>query len=852
MKRIFSIFVATLLLSTTLLAATSFTVNGTKYTSLPKAMEACSKEHPVVFGGDYRCMSGALWIDNGKDYYFDLNGKTITIGAYSSSKKYCQGVCIKHGGLHLSGNGTIVVLNDGSFTLLGNATTPDYTRLTIGEGITMTNRKGTSNYSVDYLLSLREAPFCGVTVDFNGKMEGYVCPSNNKAANGFYVNGIQTSTTNAPVFNIGEKAEITIEKGMGIYAAGYAKWNFAGKMVADTCGVEIRAGEFTMTGGSIEATMNKPADDQFNGNGSTSQACAIAVCQHSTKLPISVVINGGSLKAYTPIYQANPQNNPQEAIDKVSVTVNNAQVFSTSKNIVWSANKKVVLNGGVYNLSPAAYVAEGKAVVANTDAATKAEYPYTIGEKAADVATAKAGNWNETATWAGGVVPTAATPVVVKHAVVIPADVKAEVAGIDVQNNAVLSVEGTLVVGNEGIKGIANANQLLIKDGGAMVISPAATSKQILGTVYKTLNTYKKTTAIEEGESPYVRQHIGIPTMALPVKNQSVYVSVWNTANGWENATEFATPFKGYDITTETKPAEPVSFAGTLVGAQDATLSMLRNGFHFFGNSWSAPMDSRELMNQLDALKQEGKVEPSVKLHNSDDTYTDITRAALTFDASLATIAPMTGFFLFANEATAVTLNYEKAVWNATVAAKTSAPQRVSDDIENMNTVRITLRSASGKKDNVLIYDGENFHSTKKMNDVPNVNIFVIDNDKEYSTYGSENLEGTVIAIQTNSETNYSLSFDWLRGETLYIKDLQTNTVTAMKADNVYTFTATAQETSRRFMVTYGTPSAIDNVVVNTAVKGVYSITGQYLGDHSVLETLPQGIYIVDGQKFSK
>lgn len=114
MKRIFSIFVATLLLSTTLLAQNvakvdlayvdelqsqpvtkatpAFTVNGIGYSSLAEAMEKCSEQYPVVFCKDYttagtmNTWKGVL-ITDGKDYYFDLNGKTLTTNKSANTKK---------------------------------------------------------------------------------------------------------------------------------------------------------------------------------------------------------------------------------------------------------------------------------------------------------------------------------------------------------------------------------------------------------------------------------------------------------------------------------------------------------------------------------------------------------------------------------------------------------------------------------------------------------------------------------------------------------------------------------------------------------------------------------------------
>lgn len=211
----------------------------------------------------------------------------------------------------------------------------------------------------------------------------------------------------------------------------------------------------------------------------------------------------------------------------------------------------------------------------------------------------------------------------------------------------------------------------------------------------------------------------------------------------------------------------------------------------------------------------------------------------------------MQAFFLFANEPATITLSYEQAVWNTLLAAKSAAPKRIMDEEDNV-AIRVHMTAKDGRNDKVTLKEGEAYHSTKMMNETPNVNIYVDAEAGNYSTFVTEDLEGTTLKIQTNDQTEYTLSFDRLKGETLAIKDLETGAVTAMTAENTYTFKATANSTSRRFVITRKeVPSNVEEITVSGA-KGVYTIMGQFLGENVDLNTLPQGIYVTDGQKYIK
>ncbi len=852
------------------------TVNGVEYETLYKAIKASSAAYPAILQKDYT-QKGKLALTSMGVSVLDLNGKVLTLD-YSELETGAAGfVNVYNTNLTIQGTGMIVGNGDILFSMQGGSkvASTNYSVLSIGKDVTIRQTAGWYIIAASYTTNTY-----GIVVNFDGKVEQTQCA--------FEVVGLLDNTSaTAPIFNIGSTAEFNCSESVA-YAAGYARWTYAGKATVGNYGFEMRAGELTMNGGSIICTATQPADDQFNGSGSTSQATAIAACQHSTKLPIKVLVKGGLLKAYTPIYQANPQNNEQEAIDKVSVVVNNAQVFSTSKNIVWSANKKVVLNGGVYNLSPSQYVADGKVVVANEDAATKDEYPYTIGDKPADITFTTAGDWSTAANWSNTTGSTSATPVMIAANVVIPDGVTAEAYGITVAEGKTITIKagGKLLVGKEGIAGLSGADQLKIEDGGILAISPAAESNnQPQASVEKYLNTYKKVVGsyVEGVEDEFVRCYMGSVTTGKPVVTKPVeywYGNYWDYSKGWQQTSLsgisiLCEPFRGFAVATETEsaPTTPVTMQGTLVGNSDAHLSMPGEGFHFFANSWMAPLDAYEVLNQLDKLRNEGKVESSIKILlpldvtiGGDDwsagTFVDINRSFLRlgdYSQYWGTIASMAGFFLRANEPVNIDLTYENAVWNALQASSTpSKSVRRSSESAGITGVQIRLTASDGSKDRLYVFNGDPIEScTKMMNDVPNVNIYVANAGGKYSTYATEDLSGTEIGIQSNSSTEYVLSFGYTEGELLYLQDLQTGIVTEMSEGNSYTFTADANTTTNRFRivsrseVTTGVDGTTAETTAATA-KGIYSVTGQYLGDADQQSALPAGVYIINGKKVVK
>ena len=843
----------------------------TPFTKISYAFRDVKDGEAIVLMKDVSLSRSYYTINGGKHIVLNLNGHTLS-GVYSKAALHIQNasLAVKNGSIKTS---KVDAVAEGAsycfFYLYGdtlNANAKDFSVLTLAEDVTvetpgtaigvMYRQKDTKVYPQSY----------GVRVDIDATIKGEAAIS---------VSGVLSNTKgNVPEITIGEKAHFDVTDG-GIYAAGYAKWTYAGTINTDNFGVEVRAGEFTMNGGSIISTATKPADDQFNGSGSTSQATAIAACQHSTKLPIKVLVEGGLLKAYTPIYQANPQNNESEYINSVSVVVDSARVFSTSKNIVWSANKRITLNGGVYNLSPSQYVAEGKVVVENKDAT----YPYTIDDKPAEITFNKEnGNWNNVANWSNTTGATPATPVVIAANVVIPDGVTAEAYGIKVETGKTITIKngGKLLVGKEGIAGLSRVDQLKIEDGGILAISPAAeANNHPMGTMEKTMGIRSVEGEYNDGfrAYKYIWENIAIPT--VDAIKDSLTVNYWNIKDGYKKIDSgvMSKPFQGYHVTI--KPAHPqqnFQFSGRLCGNQDATLTMPQQGFHFFGNSWSAPMDVNEILNQIEHYKA-NVVNSGIKVYVSDHitigdddywdgTYLDVNRETLkdaAFAEKFSTIPPMQGFFMFSNGAAEISLNYEKAVWNIALASS-SQSKKSAKYIAPDDTVRVSIKlsSSNGRMDRLYLSEGKLLQSTKMMNARPNVNIYAIGADGNYSMYGvEESLSGLEIGIVTNVAEDYTLSFDHVTGEVLYIKDMQTGILTEMSDGNSYTFTADANTASERFRIVSRSEvtTGVDDTTAETTAataKGIYSVTGQYLGDADQQNTLPAGVYIINGKKVVK
>ena len=293
-----------------------------KYEILQKAIDA-SKD------GDTIKVLSSLSLDKGlrleKDITIDLGGNTIEskgmlFDIYSK-------VTLKNGtykGINFTSAGATIWLNKKASLLVEKDATIDVAS------------NGTSSFDIGFWTDCD-----GASLDVKGTLKG---------ENGITVNGtIKADNT----INIdGGTIDVT---GHGLYLAGVATTNISNANInAGSTAIEIRAGKLNIKDGTYTSAGEFKTSP--NGNGTTVDGAALAVSQHTTKLPIDVTIDGGSFKGEYSLYEANVQENNEESLAKVNIKINDGN-FDGKFFIENNAKKSI--KGGNYSVDVSKYLISG-------------------------------------------------------------------------------------------------------------------------------------------------------------------------------------------------------------------------------------------------------------------------------------------------------------------------------------------------------------------------------------------------------------------------------------------------------------------------------------------------------------
>ena len=338
-------------------------VGDTYYKTLAEAVAAAKADEAttITLLKDVELPS-YIYIKDKKNITLDLNGKNIT--------RTGNGVFyVGNAKLRVTGTGTIFENQRDGFAPIIAKGSPndvaDYTTITIDENVTLkgdyagifvdTDTAGKNSYH-NY----------GLVINMKGSID-LTAIDGGVSAYGVYVQGLNKITSgNVMQINLDG---VTINTGdEAIYAAGYAKWNVKNcTFNAENAAIEVRAGGMTIDGG-VYTAMASEFKCEANGNGSTTQGAALAIMQHTTKLPISVYVKNGVFHSAAAVAEKNIQkNDPKPNVD--------LQIADGQFNGVVVADDVLnFISGGYYTSDPSAYKAEGKFVVASD----KAGYSYMI------------------------------------------------------------------------------------------------------------------------------------------------------------------------------------------------------------------------------------------------------------------------------------------------------------------------------------------------------------------------------------------------------------------------------------------------------------------------------------------
>lgn len=257
---------------------------------------------------------------------------------------------------------------------------------------------------------------CGIFVaGINSKLVvngGYI-----EGTNGFGVSGNGsveegTGTPKCGPTTITINGGKIIGGGTGIYHPQVGKLTINNGEITGKTGVEIRAGELIVNGGTITATGDPTSTDP-NGNGTTTVGAAVAIAQHTTKKNIAVTINGGTFTGKTALLESNPQNNGTEYTKNISVNVSGG-TFNGNVNKDDVDASKLLINGGTFTKKESGaekYLANGKELDGNGNVVNKPGTPIIIYTPTVD--TPKANDQKNPGTGANDFVGVAAAMAVV-------------------------------------------------------------------------------------------------------------------------------------------------------------------------------------------------------------------------------------------------------------------------------------------------------------------------------------------------------------------------------------------------------------------------------------------------------
>lgn len=301
------------------------TVTGGTFTDPGVYQYAESGTVNVNMNEDY---NGSIVLKSGVTANLNLGGKTLMHGA--------QALDI-YGNLTLS-NGNVCVENSDSEKTIAAIWVNRSAHLVVENDATITATG--KSFGIGYWSDCDSAE---VTV------KGTV-----KGANGITMNGnIGAETSNKLVL---DGATIQAD-GHAIYQAGGADTSFTlnnSSITGDSTGIEVRAGNLSVNNCTITGGNNFSVS--ANGNGTTTDGAGIAIAQHTTKQPINVAVNGGTISGKYALYESNPQNNDEDAISQVKLSI----AGGTFAGDVYSQDIDGFITGGTFSSKPdASYIASG-------------------------------------------------------------------------------------------------------------------------------------------------------------------------------------------------------------------------------------------------------------------------------------------------------------------------------------------------------------------------------------------------------------------------------------------------------------------------------------------------------------
>ena len=331
-----------------------------------------------------------------------------------------------------------------------------------------------------------------------------------------------------------------------------------------------------------------------------------------------------------------------------------------------------------------------------------------------------------------------------------------------------------------------------------------------------------------------------------------------NTSDPAFNKSLMADPFAYYQMYNYATTANTkVIMKGQLFGNDSPELAVRGNFWNGFANSYMGPMNILALIDMIPET-----VQKAIYLYDITSNQTSWEPLNLVDAVETDAIQPMQPFLIRnANDAGMVDVDYGDAVYytasgsGETKPGASPAPARLR--AMDYNAKAKLIVKGENYIDRVTVAERADFSAefdngydaVKYMNE--GINMYITA-DEHMSIFATDNLEDTYVGFQSVKGGEYTIEFANVQGKDLTLVDLETGVQTLMVEGNTYTFNAAANTTNDyRFQIinTNGIMTGIENAEAAKSAKGIYTITGIYVGEMNLWNALPAGVYVVNGEK---
>lgn len=788
----------------------------------------------------------------------------------------------------------------------GESTNANWTTLTIEATATVDVVNGKAGIAVDHYNSdtygvgyTAKLTAYGVVVNVYGTVHG--------EKYGIQLSGnvkTQTTDNNIPLFHIYSGAVVyanpTASSAVGAYAAGYGHWIIEGYVHGST-GLYVKGGSVEVKDAKIKSD-NDTADGVHSAKTSGVDAGGNAIVTESNGAyagKINVQISGTSeITAGAKGYAVQDTTTTSTSTYVETVVITGGTFTGGAQGCITldeSSNPiDVTITGGNYSgniddivthiqddnktITP---VDDGKGgtvyVVSDVPNDGWEDYDNASFEPAANksykLVTNSAVPANTTAT-------VDALKIEGAYTLIVPSTSTLKIGQAVLNSTAQIIVEagGKLII--EGENGIVSgqASNILLKaqEGNTSIflLNPNVSgNKNPKATVEFMSKSYRNSA------TDRVNQRFGIPTISklesIDVENNIATAFFLYNGSTWSNIgyvnypsgtpldlDQMATPFRYYQMQHNTPynaNGTKVTMKGNLVGIANPAVNVMANAWNGFANSFMGNVDAYEMVNAI--MASATGIDATVYYYQatSDRTFawgsfnlTDY----LVEDMSIQ-IEPMQAFMVKNNGAAAMLdINYQNLVWNP-YNTVIPAPARKQNMVSDLTSAKIILSSAEGINDKVVLAQSNDFSAAyengydaeKYMNE--GANLFVNNAEFKQSTLATDDLDNTYLGLN-NVNGTYTISFVNVKGQSLTLVDLKANRQINIVEGAEYQFEATENDANDyRFKVVkrQDVPTDIETVVNNAKKSGIYTMTGQYVGELNEWSILPAGLYIVNGEK---